>query len=160
MGREGIPPLVRVKMGTVIVCQRSIRKDYRLQRPRLGRQVCFEVHQAYKQMESLIKVTCHYSSLLLLCLWDRSVCYASDVVNKLRCDLESWVFCFHAFPIPRSSFRGWWVSFTCGPFYVLISRNSSSWFCSFIVLYFRFKLIFLWYTYISGNSLRLPGNRK
>lgn len=51
MGREGILPLVRGKMGNLIVCQRLIRKDYRLERPRLGEQVRFEVHQAYKQME-------------------------------------------------------------------------------------------------------------
>lgn len=68
-------------MRKVIVCPRLIRKNYRLERPRLGEQLCLEVHQAYKQMEGLIKVTCHYSSLLLLCRWDRSVCYASDIVN-------------------------------------------------------------------------------
>lgn len=68
-------------MGNLIVCQRLIRKDYHLESPRLGEQVRFEVHQAYKQMESLIKVTCHYSGLLLLFPWNRSVCYAHDIVK-------------------------------------------------------------------------------
>lgn len=96
---KGILPWVSGKMGNLIVCQRLIRKDYCLERPWLSsEQVRFEVHQAHKQMESLIKVTCRYSRLLPQALGQTCGNCARVIFRTSVWPLEVWVFLssFHA----------------------------------------------------------------